>query len=219
MRPEDLTKLVQGTRDAAYAVDSEGAIVAWNDEAAKLFGIAAEEAVGRTCYSIIKGTDESGRVCSPNCIIKQALQRESGVSSFDMQVRVANGRKWCSASIFVVKTANCSAPHAIHIMRPIDVAKRLEFAVRDYLLTHTRLSGDEGTELLASNTAAHQAKLSARELEVLRMLASGTSTKSIAAGLHISSTTVNNHIRHILDKLDAHSRLEAIRRAERAGMV
>ncbi|RMG50565.1 MAG: DNA-binding response regulator [Acidobacteria bacterium] len=44
-------------------------------------------------------------------------------------------------------------------------------------------------------------------------------TADIADRLCISRTTVNNHIQHILRKLNAHSRLEAIRRAERAGLI
>jgi DNA-binding CsgD family transcriptional regulator len=43
--------------------------------------------------------------------------------------------------------------------------------------------------------------------------------KNIAKQLQISPTTVNNHIQHILKKLNAHTRLEALRRAERAGLI
>ncbi|MCC6328799.1 MAG: response regulator transcription factor, partial [Acidobacteria bacterium] len=37
--------------------------------------------------------------------------------------------------------------------------------------------------------------------------------------LHISRNTVDNHIQHILKKLNAHSRLEAVRRAELSGLI
>jgi DNA-binding NarL/FixJ family response regulator len=66
---------------------------------------------------------------------------------------------------------------------------------------------------------AKDAELSARELEVLRLLARGESSRSVAELLHISRTTVNNHVQHILRKLGAHNRLEAIRRAEHAGLI
>jgi DNA-binding NarL/FixJ family response regulator len=56
-------------------------------------------------------------------------------------------------------------------------------------------------------------------LDVLRLLAHGESSKSIAHQLHISITTVNNHVQHILKNLNAHNRLEAIRRAEHAGIL
>ncbi len=44
---------------------------------------------------------------------------------------------------------------------------------------------------------------------MLRLLASGMSTKAIANQLFISSSTVRNHIHNILTKLGVHSRLEA----------
>jgi DNA-binding NarL/FixJ family response regulator len=50
-------------------------------------------------------------------------------------------------------------------------------------------------------------------------LAKGVTTAAIAERLGISRTTVNNHVQHILHKLNAHSRLEAIRRAEHAGLI
>jgi DNA-binding NarL/FixJ family response regulator len=50
-------------------------------------------------------------------------------------------------------------------------------------------------------------------------MAKGHGTKAIASQLSISSATVNNHIKHILTKLDAHTRLEAIRHAENVGVI
>jgi PAS domain-containing protein len=66
MRHEDLRKLVDGTKDAAYVVDTEGLVVAWNEGAQKLFGLTAGEAIGQPCHSIVRGMDESGAVCSKN---------------------------------------------------------------------------------------------------------------------------------------------------------
>jgi DNA-binding CsgD family transcriptional regulator len=48
-----------------------------------------------------------------------------------------------------------------------------------------------------------EAELSIRELEILRLLGNGNNTAAIAAKLHISRTTVNNHVQHILRKLGA----------------
>ena len=64
-----------------------------------------------------------------------------------------------------------------------------------------------------------EAELTKRQGEILRLLVRGATTASIAAELHISRTTVNNHVQQILHKLNAHTRLEAIRRAERTGSV
>ncbi len=61
--------------------------------------------------------------------------------------------------------------------------------------------------------------LSARELELLRMLASGAVAGGIAADLDISIQTVRNHVRSVLRKTDSSSQLEAVIKAVRAGLV
>ncbi|NJN16248.1 MAG: hypothetical protein HC822_08215 [Oscillochloris sp.] len=67
-------------------------------------------------------------------------------------------------------------------------------------------------QLDASGTATFDA-LSERELEVLRLVAEGASNQTIAATLCISIGTVKSHLNHILSKLDARSRTEAVARA------
>jgi len=61
--------------------------------------------------------------------------------------------------------------------------------------------------------------LSARELEVLTLLARGQSNKEIAMELRISETTVKSHLRSLFAKLDVLSRTEAITVASRRGLV
>ena len=61
--------------------------------------------------------------------------------------------------------------------------------------------------------------LTARELEVLRMLAGGASTAAAAELLGISTATLRAHVQAILRKLDAHSRLEAVAEAARLGLI
>ena len=58
-------------------------------------------------------------------------------------------------------------------------------------------------------------RLTARELEVLRLVAQGMSNKEIAGELYISENTVKNHVRNILEKLHLHSRMEAVMYAVR----
>ena len=50
----------------------------------------------------------------------------------------------------------------------------------------------------------------AAELRVLRLLPSHLSFREIAARLFVSENTVKNHIRNILEKLQLHSRMEAV---------
>jgi len=53
-------------------------------------------------------------------------------------------------------------------------------------------------------------RLTDRELEVLRLVARGLNNRDIAKQLYISENTVKNHIRNILEKLQLHSRMEAV---------
>ena len=62
-------------------------------------------------------------------------------------------------------------------------------------------------------------KLTRREAEVLELLASGLTQQEIAKQLVISESTVASHIEHILDKLDVHSRAQAVALALRSGLV
>ncbi len=62
-------------------------------------------------------------------------------------------------------------------------------------------------------------KLTERELEVLRYVARGLSNRDVASHLAISENTVKNHVRNILEKLQLHSRMEAVMYAVRAKLV
>ena len=59
-------------------------------------------------------------------------------------------------------------------------------------------------------------RIYARQVEVLRLLEQGRSTKQIAAELHLSNDTVRNHIRGLFRALGVHSRLEAVAAARAA---
>jgi two-component system NarL family response regulator len=61
--------------------------------------------------------------------------------------------------------------------------------------------------------------LTAREMEVLRILAAGKSNKEIGVAFNISEATVKVHVTHILDKLRVAGRTEAINVAVRRGLV
>lgn len=78
---------------------------------------------------------------------------------------------------------------------------------------------DEILRRLPVATVSPGADLSVRELEVLRLVAEGLPNKLVARQLDISVNTVGNHVRNILYKLGAHSRLEAVAVALRAGVI
>ncbi|MBT3380304.1 MAG: response regulator transcription factor [Lentisphaerae bacterium] len=82
-----------------------------------------------------------------------------------------------------------------------------DLVLEDYI---QQLSGtvDEGGTLLSD-----------REREVLQLLAEGKSTRDIADCLHVSTTTVDTHRKHIMDKLGLHNVAELTKYAIREGLT
>jgi len=79
---------------------------------------------------------------------------------------------------------------------------------------------DEFKQLASSGAATVTApRLTDRELEVLRLVARGSSNREIARDLFISENTVKNHVRNILEKLQLHSRMEAVMYAVREKLL
>jgi PAS domain S-box-containing protein len=74
-------------------------------------------------------------------------------------------------------------------------------------------------EKFADPLAAAKVHLTPRQLQVLKLLAGGYSTDSIASELHLSRATVRNHVRDLLKALGEHSRLHAVMRARELGIV
>jgi NarL family two-component system response regulator YdfI len=73
-------------------------------------------------------------------------------------------------------------------------------------------SGDERDETI-------QEPLTAREIQVLELLAEGLSNKAVAARLGISDQTVKFHVASLSGKLGAVNRTDAVRRAVRRGLI
>jgi DNA-binding NarL/FixJ family response regulator len=80
--------------------------------------------------------------------------------------------------------------------------------------------------ILARREAASEArqqvpapKLTDREMQVLKLIARGMNNRDIAKELFISENTVKNHVRNILEKLQIHSRMEAVMVAVREKLI
>ena len=213
--------LIEGTADPAFAVDGAGRISAWNRAATELFGTSEAEAIGIRCHNILQcTTDDDGIAASEDCTIARTAQANHPVSNFDLRLQTKTGKLWCNLSTLLVRDPASGSRHTIYIVRPREMRKRLEQALSEFVRTQAHTHPNGGAPAISSRATPHvNLSLTVRELEVLKHLAKGHRTRTIANQLHISSATVNNHIKHILTKLGAHTRLEAIRHAESAGMI
>jgi len=115
----------------------------------------------------------------------------------------------------------------------VEIQRALEAGARGYLLKNMPPSElvevirqvHAGKKRVPAEVAAHLAEhmsdedLTARETEVLRQVAGGNRNRDIAELLFISEETVKVHIKHIMDKLGARDRTQAIAIAVRRGII
>jgi DNA-binding CsgD family transcriptional regulator len=76
-------------------------------------------------------------------------------------------------------------------------------------------------DMRAQDASSHDgfSRLTPREREVLDLMATGLDNRAIAAKLEIQYTTVRGHVRSVIEKIGARSRLEAVARAYQVGLV
>jgi len=107
-----------------------------------------------------------------------------------------------------------SVPVAGFLLKDIP-AERLAQAVRE--VASGRRIVDPQLALSAWDAA--ETPLSAREIQVLRLAATGAEPPQIAAALHVSVGTVRNYLTRVVMKLNARNRVDAIRIATEAGWM
>lgn len=209
----ELWKLLAGTGDAAFAVNDQGLICAWNPAAERLLGYASSEVLGRPCASILQGQGASGvRVCSEQCgIIDCALQGHE-ISNFEMEIKTRSKRRiWVNASILVFRDDRTRQRLLAHILRDINRAKEAEQLTSAFVRVAKKIAVLPETESALPPTPA----LTDRERIVLRLIAEGKGTTYVSRELCISTGTLRNHLSHINAKLHTHNRLEAVIQAKR----
>jgi len=88
--------------------------------------------------------------------------------------------------------------------------------IRAVAAGHTRVPSDVAAKLVERVSSE---TLTAREVEVLRLIVAGHSNREIATLLYISEGTVKTHINHILMKLGVSDRTQAVTTALKRGLV
>lgn len=115
----------------------------------------------------------------------------------------------------------------------VDIRRSLEAGARGYMLKNMPpkvlveviRQVHAGKKRIPAEVAAHLAEhlgdeaLTPREVEVLQRLASGNRNRDIAEQLFISEETVKVHIKHIMEKLGASDRTQAVAIAVRRGII
>ena len=132
------------------------------------------------------------------------------LTMFDLDEYVA-GAMQAGASGFALKTADAheliAAVHACASGETVLAPGVLQRVVNHFVQQHST-PADPGLD-----------RLTEREREVLVLMCSGMSNQEIADRIFVEVPTVKTHVAHILQKLGARDRLQAVVRAYRAGIV
>jgi PAS domain S-box-containing protein len=185
--------------DGVFALTGDGRITLWNLAAARITGYEADEVLRRTCCDVFVCRDAKGdRFCSASCRLLGQIRNGDPVETFDLQTTSKAGRPiWLNMSTVVLPVADAQVPHVIRTFRDIT-------AIKDVLaLVRHRLAGTPAKDDRID-------RLTRREVEVLRLMASGATNSTLARRLHVSPATIRNHTHNIFEKLGVLNRVAAV---------
>ena len=219
----DVLETLVNTATPAFAVDDAGHVVFWNRAMEKLLDRPRKEALGRHCFDLIGGRDVFGnRFCHENCAVRCMNRRGEEIRGFEI-VAGSSPREELTVQVSILEIPGNDGPGdrlLVHLLQPVDRAARLARAL-EHLGPAPPPGIDEGSHsrLARLHSPAACPSLTRRENEVLQCVAAGLQNKEVAQKLDISVATARNHIHNILEKLEVHSKLEAVSLAFRRGWV
>lgn len=188
-RQEDLTRF--DSVAAVFAVDLAQRIVSSTPAADAILGRRPHGAL--PCYEVMRALDRRNAIrCRANCTEVVAARRGT----------IPRGSALWDAA--------CLQPRTVTTLveaRP-GIAPIIIHVLGEAQQPPPPRSGD-----------ALPGGLTRRQVEALRLLARGTAPRGIAQALGVSPVTVRNHIQTAMERLGAHSRLEAVMLASRAGLL
>jgi DNA-binding NarL/FixJ family response regulator len=163
--------------------------------------------------------------------VEQFRRHKPDVTLMDLSLPGTNGTdaliairgEFSRAKIIMLTTSDCAA----------EIQRALQAGASGYLLKSSPKnevldairSVHAGQRQVAPEAAARLAQnlgledLTRRELDVLRLIQEGSKNKQIAEQLRIAETTVNYHIKNIVEKLRANDRTHAVTIALRRGLL
>ena len=185
--------------DGAFVVTGQRRIALWNPAAERIMGYGTTEVLGRPCWDIFADRDSNDdRLCCPMCRLPAPVRGGSSVESFDLPTFTKGGRPiWLNMSTVVLSAPSPRDLRVLRMFRDVTAVKDMLALIRD------RLVG-------APAKQDPVARLTRREAEVLRLMASGATNRMLATRLHVSPATVRNHTHNIFEKLGVHTRVAAV---------
>ena len=206
MTPDDILSLFPETSYGVFAIDPEQRIVCWNPAAERILGHASADVIGQRCDAVQSQHAGPGLMpeCASGCPAFRAFRQGSLPQTSTLELLTATG--------------DCKTVRLVNVVIS---------GARERLLLY--LIEEEPDQQAAEREAASRPvddperagaqRLTAREREVLQLIASGRTTDEIANDLGISAHTVRNHVRNVRRSLRARTKLEAVLIAMRSGLL
>jgi len=213
------------TTDGVFSVDAGQHINYWGPSAQQVLGYTPEDVLGRPCYRVLAGRDSQNlRFCRRNCPIMTNARRGRPTADYDVMARRKDGIDiWINVSILLLKTERRRSPLVLHLFRDVTERRRVEGLAKRAVETLQDLASAETappeSRPLLDIRPTPMPVLSKRELQVLQLLACGLETRQIADKLGVSPITARNHITHVVTKLGARNRLQAVLYASRKHLI
>jgi DNA-binding NarL/FixJ family response regulator len=179
--------------------------------------ILGEASTGEAAIALVQRT-------RPDVLLLDVQMPGPGAKSVITQVK-----RLCPATAVVILTMHDSPAVVTELLDSGAVAYLVKSIGREELVAtvhsvsrsrhNVLLSVPRATMLSLEHAREQQALLSKRELQVLDLVAKAMSNAQIAARLYISEGTIKRHLTNIYAKLNATSRVDAIKKATEAGVL
>lgn len=196
----------------------------------------------RSCLDKEQDMKVIGEAADGEQAVELSAELRPDVVIMDIEMPVLNGleatrriRKVSPDTIILVLTIHDDREYILHILEAgaagyltkKAMGKEIACAIRAVINGESILSEDIMKQLLVYAfryptqpvVLDHGEKLTAREIQVLELVAKGASNKAIAQTLNLSLNTVKKYLMGIFDKLQAGSRTSAVINAQRAGLI
>ncbi len=228
LKEPEIEELLRGinSADGLFCVDGRQRIVQWSSSAERLLGYTDSEVLGCSCYDVICGREsQNQRFCRRDCPIVANAKRGRPTADYDVFTCTKDGRDlWVNVSILLLRLNRRQSPLIVHLMRDVTERRRVEELARRATETLRELvsgplaASEEGPPYVGPRPPPLPA-LSKREMQVLQLMALGLRTREIAENLSVSPDTARNHITHVVSKLGATHRLQAVLYASGRGLI
>jgi DNA-binding CsgD family transcriptional regulator len=193
--------------EPVFAINERRRIVFWNKAMERLLGYTYDDVVGRSCGDILAGNDSFGnRYCTDGCPVVSIAQRGDCVRHFNLAAKAKDSR-FVPMEISILKFV-LPQSHRMILAHIVQVTR--EEAV---------LAAPPAKSQHNNHADARVRSLTTRENEILGLIAGGHNAIVISNHLGISPLTARNHIQHLFEKLEVHSKAEAAAFAYRMGIV